>query len=68
MQRPGKRYKAAAFDGADRISTWDLIKLFKDAKGMTDGDVSFYFEQLEDFFRNYKPEKGIPRASKVLGL
>ena len=68
MQRPGKKYKAAAFDGADRISTWDLIKLFKEAKENTDGDPSFYFEQLEDFFRGYTPKKGIPHAAKILGL
>ncbi len=68
MQRPGKKYSAAAFDGADRISTWDLIKLFKEAKENTDGDVSFYMEQLEDFFRTYTPKKGIPPASKILGL
>ena len=44
-QRPGKSYRAAAFDGPDKIDTRSLVNLFKDAKEQTDGDVSFYMEQ-----------------------
>lgn len=68
-QRPGKTYKAAAFDGPEKIDTRTLVNLFKDAKEQTDGDVSFYMEQLEDYFRNnYNPKRGVESASRVLGL
>tara|TARA_B100000700_G_C15030772_1_gene850399 strand:+ start:1514 stop:1726 length:213 start_codon:yes stop_codon:yes gene_type:complete len=68
-QRPGKSYRAAAFDGPDKIDTRSLVNLFKDAKEQTDGDVSFYMEQLEEYFRDsYNPKKGLDKASRVLGL
>jgi|TARA_R110002073_G_scaffold1678_1_gene11778 hypothetical protein len=68
-QRPGKKYQAAAFDGPDRIDTRSLTNLFKEAKENTEGDVSFYMEQLEDYFRDrYKPSKGLDSAIRVLGL
>tara|TARA_R100000995_G_C3473194_1_gene119442 strand:+ start:1005 stop:1217 length:213 start_codon:yes stop_codon:yes gene_type:complete len=68
-QRPGKKYQAAAFDGPDRIDTRSLVNLFQEAKDETEGDVSFYMEQLEDYFRNrYKPSKGLESAVRVLGL
>ena len=68
-QRPGKKYQAAAFDGPDRIDTRSLVNLFQEAKDETEGDVSFYMEQLEDYFRNrYKPSKGLDTPGKVLGL
>ena len=68
-QRPGKSYRAAAFDGPDKIDTRSLLNLFKDAKEQTDGDVSFYMEQLEEYFRDsYNPKKGLDKASRVLGL
>ena len=57
-QRPGKKYQAAAFDGPDRIDTRSLVNLFQQAKDETEGDVSFYMEQLEDYFRNrYKDRR-----------
>ena len=41
----------------------------EEAKDETEGDVSFYMEQLEDYFRNrYKPSKGLESAVRVLGL
>ena len=68
-QRPGKKYQAAAFDGPDRSDTRSLVNLFQEAKDETEGDVSFYMEQLEDYFRNrYKPSKGLESAVRVLGL
>ena len=68
-QRPGKKYQAAAFDGPDRIAPRSLVNLFQEAKDETEGDVSFYMEQLEDYFRNrYKPSKGLDSAVRVLGL
>ena len=68
-QRPGKKYQAAAFDGPDRIDTRSLVNLFQEAKDETEGDVSFYMEQLEDYFRNrYKPSKGLESDVRVLGL
>lgn len=69
QQRRGKYHAAAAFDGPDRIDTRTLVKLFKEAKDLTEGDVSFYMEQLEDYFRNqYSPNRGVESASRVLGL
>ena len=52
---------------------YDIIpnkfSLFQEAKDETEGDVSFYMEQLEDYFRNrYKPSKGLESAVRVLGL
>ena len=68
-QRPGKKYQAAAFDGPDRIDTRSLVNLFQEAKDETEGDVSFYMEQLEDYFGNgYKPSKVLESAVRVLGL
>lgn len=69
QQRPGRYHSAAAFDGPERIDTRTLVNLFKEAKEQTDGDVSFYMEQLEDYFRNqYSPKKGVESAQRVLGL
>tara|TARA_B100002019_G_C20948218_1_gene440242 strand:+ start:316 stop:528 length:213 start_codon:yes stop_codon:yes gene_type:complete len=69
QQRPGRYHAAAAFDGPEKIDTRTLVNLFKEAKEQTDGDVSFYMEQLEDYFRNqYSPKKGVESAQRVLGL
>ena len=69
QQRPGRYHSAAAFDGPERIDTRTLVDFFKDAKDQTEGDVSFYMEQLEDYFRNrYSPNKGVESAQRALGL
>ena len=69
QQRPGRYHAAAALDGPEKIDTRTLVNLFKEAKEQTDGDVSFYMEQLEDYFRNqYSPKKGVESAQRVLGL
>ena len=69
QQRPGRYHAAAAFDGPEKIDTRTLVNLFKEAKEQTDGDVSLYMEQLEDYFRNqYSPKKGVESAQRVLGL
>jgi hypothetical protein len=69
MQRPGKTYRAAPMDGPERIDQWSLVNFFKDAKEQTSGDVQFYMEQLETYFRTgYSSKKGMERASRVLGL
>jgi len=68
-QRRGKTHSAGPMDGPDRIDTRSLVNLFQQAKEETEGDVSFYMEQLEDYFRNrYKPSKGLESAVRVLGL
>tara|TARA_R100000808_G_scaffold25055_2_gene61011 strand:- start:1748 stop:1960 length:213 start_codon:yes stop_codon:yes gene_type:complete len=68
-QRPGKTYKAAAFDGPEKISTKALVEFFKQAEEDTDGDVSFYMGQLAEYFRDqYSPRKGLEPAHRVLGL
>ena len=68
-QRPGKTYSAGPMDGPDRITAKALISFFEDAADQTEGDVSFYMEQLVDYFRNhYKPSKGLDTPGKVLGL
>lgn len=60
---------AAGFDGPDRIDTRTLINFFSEAKDLTDGDTSFYMEQLETYFRDrYKPSKGLESPVRVLGL
>lgn len=71
FQRKAKTYRAAAFDGPEKIDTFKLARLFEEAAEETkemEGDVSFYMGQVADFFRNhYKPGREL-KAHKVLGL
>ena len=53
----------------ERINTQSVVKLMNDCAKVTDGDVSFYFEQVADYFReHYSPKKGLDTAERVLGL
>ena len=49
-QRRGN-WKPAAMSDVERINTQSVVKLMNDCAKVTDGDVSFYFEQVADYFR-----------------
>ena len=67
-QRPGKMH-AAAMNDTERLDVRSVIQLMTECANQTDGDVSFYFEQVADYFKNeYSPRKGIATAGRVLGL
>ena len=67
-QRRGN-WKPAAMSDIERINTQSVVKLMSDCAKATDGDTSFYFEQVADYFRNvYSPKKGLDNAERVLGL
>jgi hypothetical protein len=67
-QRPGKMH-AAAMNDTERLDVRSVIKLMSECAKETEGDTSFYFEQVVDYFQNqYRPGKGVDSASCVLGL
>ena len=66
-QRRGN-WKPAAMSDVERINTMAVAKLMSDCAKATDGDVSFYFEQVADYFReHYSPKKGLDTSERELG-
>lgn len=67
-QRKGN-WKPATMNDTEKLDVRKVISLMKDCATETDGDVSFYFEQVADYFQNqYRPRKGLDSAQRVLGL
>ena len=67
-QRPGKMH-AAAMNDTERLDVRSVIKLMAECAKETEGDTSFYFEQVADYFKtDYTPTTGIATAGRVLGL
>ena len=74
MFKPRGPQKAAfRKETLEGLSINKLIHLFEDCsrelKDAGHEDSAFYFEQLEEYFRNgYKPRMGLAAAHRVLGL
>ena len=67
-QRKGN-WKPAGMGDTEKLDVRTIIKLMSECAKETEGDTSFYFEQVVDYFQNqYRPGKGVDSAARVLGL
>ena len=74
MYKPrGPQKPAFRKDNMEGLSLNKLINFFEECqRELNDAgyeDSAFYFEQLQEYFRNgYKPRMGLAAAHRVLGL